>query len=135
MRATPMFIRFAQYNRDPIDRVAPGVFQAFHHLPDFDRDDWRHHEIRRLYRWFNDRLDVPDTLSLRMSRFGPRRGVCWFRDDAHGFIDEARYLAWLLSDVGVPVRELRARRPGVEIWRDAAQVVVVPDQNAHVTVH
>ena len=104
-------------------------------MPAFDRDDWRHHEIRRLSRWFNDRLDVPDTLSRRMSRYGPRRGDCWFRDEASEFIAEARYLAWLLSDLGVPVHELRAARPGVEIWRDAAQVVVVPDKNARVTRH
>ena len=130
-----MYIRFAQFQRDPIDRVAPGLFQAFHHLPAFDPDDWRHHEIRRLSRWFNDTLEVPDTLSRRMSRYGPRRGVCWFRDDARAFIEEARYLAWMLTDIGVPVRELRAIRPGVEIWRDAAQVVVVPDKTASVTLH
>ena len=130
-----MYIRFAQTERDPAIRAAPGVFQAAHHLPAFDRHDWRHHEIRRLYRWFNERLDVPDRLSCRMSRYGPRHGICWFRDEAGAFVNEARYLAWLLSDVGVPVRELRSPCPGVEIWRDAAQVVVVPDRNAPITLH
>ncbi len=130
-----MFIRFAQLVRDPEIRATPGVFQAARHLPRFDRDDWRHHEIRRLYRWFNDELEVPEALSRRMSRFGARRGICWFRDDAGRFIDEARYLAWLLSDVGVPVGELRSPRPGVEIWRDAAQIVAVPEPDAPVTLH
>ena len=130
-----MYIRFAQLARDPAIRAAPGVFQAARHLPRFDRDDWRHHEIRRLYRWFNRELEVPAALSRRMSRYGERRGICWFRDDAGRYINEARYLAWLLSDVGIPVREMRSPGPGVEIWRDDAQVVVVPEPLARITYH
>ncbi len=130
-----MFIRFAQTRRDPVCRVAPGVFQAFHRLPPFDRDDWRHHEVRRLYDWFNSNLDMPGRLFIRAGRHGPRHGVCWFTDAAHEHVSEARYLAWLLNDIGVPIDELRSPRPGVPIYRDAHQIVVVPERDAAITLH
>ena len=130
-----MYIRFAQTRRDPVCRVAPGLFHAFHQLPRFGRDDWRHHEIRRLYGWFNDRLRVPDRLSMRVGRHGDRRGVCWFTDTADGHVTEARYLAWLLNDIGVPIDELRSHHPGVPIYRDDHQIVVIPERNASITVH
>ncbi len=128
-----MYIRFAQTRRDPVCRVAPGLFHA--RLPRFDREDWRHHEISRLHGWFNRNLDVPDQLAARMSRFGPRRGVCWFVGDASEHVSNARYLAWLLSEIGVPIDELRSSRPGVRIWEDPHQIVVIPERDAPVTIH
>ena len=130
-----MYIRFAQDRRDPVCRVAPGLFHAFHRLPPFDREDWRHHEINRLYRWFNRNLDVPERLSARVGRFAPRRGVCWFADEAGEHVSNARYLAWLLSDIGVPIEELRSPRPGALSWEDPHQVVVIPERHAPVTIH
>ena len=130
-----MYIRFAQLERAPGPRVAPGLFHAFHRLPPHDPGDWRHREISRVYAWFNDRLACPDVLSARMSRFGHRRGVGWFRDEARAHVSEARYLAWLMGEVGVPIRELRASNPGVLIWEDAEQIVAVPEPRADVTVH
>lgn len=130
-----MYIRFAQLERAPEVRVAPGVFQAFHRLPPFDRTDWRHREIRRVYEGFNDNLACPEVRLARMSRYGLRHGVCWFRDAAHSHVSEARYLAWLLSEVGVPIRELRSPDPGVLIWEDDDQIVVVPERRALVQVH
>lgn len=130
-----MYIRFAQTRRDPVCRVAPGLFHAFHSLPRFDREDWRHHEIRRLNVWFNHNLDRPDRLAARVSRFAPRRGVCWFSDAAGEHVSNARYLAWLLSDVGIPIEELRSPRPGTLIWEDPHQIVVIPEPRAPVTIH
>lgn len=130
-----MYIRFAQTRRDPVCRVAPGLFHALHRLPRFDADDWRHHEIRRLYGWFNRNLAVPGRLAARVGRHGDRRGVCWFNDAASGHVSEARYLAWLLSDIGIPIQELRSPRPGVPLWEDAHQIVVIPERHAPATQH
>ncbi|MEM6385708.1 MAG: hypothetical protein AAF718_05675 [Pseudomonadota bacterium] len=130
-----MYIRFAQTRRDSACRVAPGLFQASHRLPPFDVTDWRHHEIRRLYGWFNGNLAVPDRLSAKVGRHGARRGVCWIADDAARMVSEARYLAWLLEDIGIPINELRSHRPGVPIFADTHQIVVIPEANAPVTLH
>lgn len=130
-----MYIRFAQTRRDPVCRVAPGLFHAFHRLPPFDREDWRHQEINRLYGWFNRNLEVPERLAARVGRHGERRGVCWFDADARDHVSEARYLAWLLSDIGIPIEELRSPRPGVAIWEDLHQVVVIPEPGAPIRVH
>ncbi len=130
-----MYIRFAQTRRDPVCRVAPGLFHAFHRLPPFDASDWRHQEIRRVYGWFNRNLDVPHRLAAKVGRHGARRGVYWFADEAGEHVSEARYLAWLLSDVGVPIDEWRSPRPGVRIWEDPHQVVVIPEPGAPMTIH
>ena len=127
-----MFIRFAQLQRDPDARVAPGLFQALNHLPATEGPDWRRSEIARTYDWFTENLDRPDVLAARFSRYGPRRGVCWFHDTATDHIEQARYLAWLLTDIGLPIRELRAHAPGQTIWQDAAQAVIIPEPGARV---
>ena len=130
-----MYIRFAQLRRDPVARVAPGLFHAFHRLPPFDGSDWRHREIRDRYAWFNQNLDRPDRLCMPVGKKALRRGVCWFRDGASDHVSEARYLAWLLSDIGIPIRELRSDRPGTLIFGDDIQIVVVPERGAPVSVH
>ena len=130
-----MFIRFAQFERAPDVRVAPGIFHALDRLPPHDGSDWRHREIRRVYDGFNATLARPETLSARISRHGLRRGVCWFRDTAQTHVTEARYLAWLLTDLGVAIRELRSAAPGRLIWADRDQIVVVPEPGATVSLH
>ncbi len=127
-----MYLRFAGLNREPSVGVAPGIFWTSSGLP--LEGDWRHAEIARVLDWFNDHLDVPLVLERRLGRHGIRQGVCWFRDDARAHIAQARYFAWLLTDVGRPVRELRAHRPGTEIWRDDHQVVFVPARDSLVHV-
>jgi hypothetical protein len=130
-----MYIRFAQLQRDPVSRVSPGLFHALHRLPPFDGSDWRHLQIRDRYDWFNRHLDCPGQLALPVGKHAVRRGVCWFRDDATDHVSEARYLAWLLGDIGIPIRELRAERPGTLIWGDDHQIVAVPERNARIVVH
>lgn len=130
-----MYIRFAQLRSDPVCRVAPGLFHATHQLPAYDGSDWRHREIRDVVGWFNRNLDVPGALSLRVGRHGVRRGVCWFRDEAADHVSQARYLAWLLGEIGVPVRELRSDRPGTAIWGDSHQIVTIPEARAPIAIH
>ena len=124
-----MFIRFTLCTFDPSLRAQPGIFQAAGLLPYLADNDWRGAEIERAYAWFNRHLAVPDALSRAIGRQGLREGVCWFRDEATQCIDQARYLAWLIEEAGLPTQELRSARPGIEIWRDTAQVVAVPDRD------
>ncbi len=119
-----MYIRFAGFTHVPEVGVSPGLFWISTEVP--REGDWRHDELSRVRGWFNDHLDAPDLLEQRLGRRGLRQGVCWFRDTARQHIAQARYMAWLLTELGAPVRELRAEQPGHEIWRDQYQVVFVP---------
>lgn len=119
-----MYVRFAGLTDEPSVGVAPGLFWISSGMP--REGDWRYVEARRIVEWFNDRLDAPDVTEQRLGRRGMRQGVCWFRDTATEHISQARYLAWLLTELGRPVRQLRATRPGAEIWRDRYQAVFVP---------
>jgi len=127
-----MYIRFAGLDREPSIGVAPGLFWVSAGLP---RDaDWRHEEAWRLLDWFNLNLDAPLCVGRKSGRGGWRQGVCWFRDTATLHVSQARYLAWLLTEIGRPVRELRAACPGAEIWRDDHQAVFVPYRERQVRV-
>ena len=102
-----MFIRFAQIDPDPECRLA---------------------EIGRVRDWFADNLEKPDFLEKRIGRQGVRQGLCWFDETAGEHIEQARYLAWLLTDLGLPVEGIRSERPGLLLYDDGVQVVAVPDR-------
>lgn len=129
-----MYIRFAGPRRVPHLRAAPGLFHALHYVPGDPDDDWRLAEVWRVYRWFCEELRVPRAFERRFGH-GWRHGICWFRDDAARHVSEARYLAWLLSDIGLPIEELRSPRPGAVIWQDDHQIVAIPDRRADIRVH
>ena len=124
----PMFIRFAQIDPDPECRLAEGMFQLLDDLPDLAPEDWRLAEIGRVRAWFADNLEKPDFLEKRIGRQGVRQGLCWFDETAGEHIEQARYLAWLLTDLGLPVEEIRSERPGLLLYDDGVQVVAVPDR-------
>lgn len=64
-------------------------------------------------------------LTLRRRR--SRHGQCWFRPQAVEHIARAHYIAWLLGEAGCFCEPVRARWPGVILYRDAYQVVAQPD--------
>lgn len=124
-----MYIRFVIPEWDAACRaelgIFHGVFRALHRPS--DSPDWLREELRREYDWFNAQLAIPEALHLRAGRHSWRPGICWFRPEAREHIARARYMAWLLRELGQPVREIRARRPGTVFWRDPHQVVVAAE--------
>lgn len=91
-----------------------------------DSRGWHHAELRRELDWFNDRLEAPDRFFYRACRRAERSGICWFRDSATDHITRARYMAWLLTEIGTPIRIRRDAMPGSILWEDRHQVVALP---------
>ncbi|WP_095589144.1 hypothetical protein [Actibacterium ureilyticum] len=127
-----MYIRFVTDIRDDLARTEMGIFQSG--WPN-RVTDWRITELQREYDWFNRHLAVPRRFHMRPGRKGHRAGVCWFRPEATEHITRARYIAWLLSDMGVPVTELRNRDPGTRLWQDTHQIVALTDRRAPNRLH
>lgn len=119
------FIRFVTPMRDEDSRCSAGIFsinwQAVY------RNDWRGEALLQERSWFNENLDAPERLMLRRRGRGNRSGICWFRPEATECIRRARYMAWILTDLGMPISELQTTNPGVELWSDAHQVVALPN--------
>ena len=92
-------------------------------------EDWLRLQLRAELNWFDDRLDVPEELARRFKRRRTIHGVCWFRPEAGDHIRHARYAAWLMTEAGVPVREIRIDHPGQILWSDRAQVVAKPPRD------
>ena len=121
-----MYLRFESLYRDDQARCQTGFFWAGyvarHERPDL-QDCWQLAELTRINAWFARHLDAPDKVVFRG---GPRsrvNGVCRFRCDARRHIRQARYMAWLLTDIGFFIAERRSAVPGRIVWQDRYQVV------------
>lgn len=119
------FIRFVTPERDTNSRSYTGIFSADWSV--LTGGDWRFDALMSEYSWFNRNLDIPVRLELRQGRKGNRSGVCWFRPEAFEFIRRARYMSWLLTELGLFVTELRSADPGTRLWADEHQIVALPD--------
>lgn len=120
-----MYLRFeSPLLRDRRSHCALGLFQTLRRLD--DRPDltscWQMTELLRLYKWFNENLGIPERFRLQRRCSAPN-GICWFRATATDCISNARYMAWLLDDLGQPLEERRSKTPGRVIWQDDYQVV------------
>ena len=122
-----MFIRFVACdpNRDP-DRPA-GVFGAAYDIlhyetgPKYLRD-----ELRQTLDWFVTNLPIPDRFARSRRPHRSDDGICWFKMDSVACITHVRYLAYLVDECGIPVRELTTTMPGYVIYEDEAQLVAAP---------
>lgn len=108
-RTTVEWIRFE--HRD----VPYGIFSYLGDARDFAIRTARD-EIDTLSDWFNEHLRVPKGLTIER---------CWFRAEAEPYVRNARRLATLLWNAGIPIVERRTKRiPGKVKYEDEHQVVV-----------
>ncbi|MBD3679189.1 MAG: hypothetical protein HUJ27_12425 [Rhodobacteraceae bacterium] len=127
-REHPMYLRFTTFANDEDSRTSLGIFQAAADIW-YDRPElshlWQVAELRRELDWFNEHLERPDRRWYRPYKRAERSGVCWFKPDATTHIHRARYMAWLLADLGVATTVLRAASFDQVIWQDRHQVVAI----------
>ncbi|MFK7945467.1 MAG: hypothetical protein AB8B85_21515 [Paracoccaceae bacterium] len=126
-----MYIRFVTSELDEWSGAEIGFFQPaiavkYEKVP---ADDWIRTEITDQVDWFNEHLDAPEKLDRSAGLRGRVYGICWFRPEAVEAVSRARYMAWLLTEAGIPVLDLKRRDPGEIIWRDLMQVVAKPPRD------
>lgn len=125
-----MFIRFISWYWAAEARTHCGFFGiAYAMRHNRNTPAWMREELSRELCWFADNLAVPNRLFKATGR-EDRNGVCWFRDTAQDHISHARYVCWILSEVGQATAELRSTRPGTLIWSDDNQIVALAERNA-----
>ncbi len=100
----------------------------FHEAYELKRDKervpkWLRKELKQQSRWFGDNPDAPERIVLEFKRRRTVHGLCWFLPEAQEHIARARYVAWLMTEAGKPVREIRTYSPGQIFWRDENQIV------------
>lgn len=120
-----MYIRYQSFLYDGCSRGQLGLFQTAGTLVETGVSSWHQSEIKREFDWFNENLGFPHRLFYRPRRKGEISGLCWFRASAIEYVSRARYLAWLLNDVGVFIEERTSRAPGRVLWQDTHQIVAV----------
>jgi hypothetical protein len=122
-----MFIRYVTDRRDEDTNAPAGVFTAAYRLledpgaPDYLRD-----EIRTTLDWFKRNLPIPARFARSRRPHRDDKGVCWFKTEASDCMHHIRYLAYLVAEQGVVVRELSTDNPGYRIYEDDSQVVAEP---------
>jgi hypothetical protein len=123
-----MYIRFESTTlRDAASRGFAGIFSAYGVLRDQSEfaEGWQMQQLNEIYDWFNNHLDRPTRLNWR-SRRARVAGLCWFRAEATTHIEQARYMAWLITDLGLPIRQRISATPGRLLWHDDHQIVATP---------
>jgi hypothetical protein len=126
-----MFLRFAVTERHPRSHWWKGVFSAIADLQDSGRlsvDESRY--VEEQLDWFSSVLPFPTCFSRPESR----RGICWFTPNAGAVVTRMWKLVRVLEVNGKPVRLHKTHDPGLRIYRDAFQVVAVPQGQQRVRV-
>ena len=122
-----MFIRFVTDQYDPNTGQPMGIFAAAYWLLENDRiPDYSRAEIRKTLDWFKTNLPIPDRFVRSRKPHRRDNGVCWFKTHASECMRHVRYLALLVSEHDIAVRELLTDTPGYMIYEDDAQVVTQP---------
>ncbi len=122
-----MFIRFVTNQVDEESGITLGIFAVAYDLyEDLDTPEFIRTEFRKTLDWFKANLPVP--YRFRRSRKPHRedKGVCWFKSEAVVCIQRVRYLAYLVRECGIDVRELTSKRHGYPIYEDEMQLVSEP---------
>ena len=124
-----MFLRFVVAELDDESHRELGVFHAARGLHDkqllSDEEEEILGEIRD---WFNQNLEKPTRFTTAKPPYYRKRqnGISWFKDSAREHIVKMREMAAVLKRHDVPVRMIKASRPGYIVYEDDFQIVAVP---------
>ena len=120
-----MYLRFVCGARHPHAAAELGIYQARMLVDWTQHPDWMKREFDRAFEWCRC-LAVPKIYTGKRRHRHAARTLCWLKPEADWVIGEFRYSAWLMTEAGLPVREVRTRRPGVILWEDDDQIVSLP---------
>jgi hypothetical protein len=124
-----MFVRFVIAEVDEESHKELGVFQAASRLRNNNALSEDEEAILQNIRdWFNRNLEKPTRFTTAKPPFYRKRqnGISWFKDSAHEHIRKIREMVALLKRHDVPVRMIKAARPGYIVYEDEFQIVAVP---------
>ncbi len=117
-----MFVRFVVGAEDEHHRLLTGLITEARLLRDKGALSIHEEEfLESTYEWFNANLPCPPFSTSGWSR----DAVTWFKDSAIDAIKKIRELAVLLEQHGALVRMLRSKNPGLVLYEDGYQIVVV----------
>lgn len=121
-----MYIRFVGARSHPHAAAELGIYFVQSRIDWSQHPCWMREEFDEAFRWFRC-LAVPGVFKGKRHRHAAR-SLCWLKPEADWVLDELRYAAWILNEAGIPVREIRTRRPGMVIWQDEDQIVALPGE-------
>jgi hypothetical protein len=124
-----MFLRFVTAEVHQESHEELGVFQAAYRLRDKDMLSEEEKDLlQEIHEWFNKNLEKPTRFTTSKPPYYRKRqnGISWFKDSAREHIGKIREMVALLRRHDVPVRMIRAARPGYVVYEDDVQVVAVP---------
>lgn len=120
-----MYIRFVVAAPHPYADAELEIYQGTRLIVWESQRRWLREEFRRAYDEAIADLAAPECVSWDGNADG-RRGLCWFRADNAARVATLRHLAWIISEMGLPVAEIGSRNPRRIIYRDPDQVVALP---------
>lgn len=122
-----MYLRFVCGKRHPHADAELGIYFASMEVDWEEQPKWLKHEFDEAFTRFCY-LKVPVVLKSATRHRYAKKSLCWLKPEAEWLINEMRYCAWLLTEAGMPIREIRSRHPGTILWQDEDQIVSLPDR-------
>ena len=124
-----MFLRFVTAEVHQESHEELGVFQAAYRLRDKDMLSEEEKDLlQEIHDWFNKNLETPTRFTTSKPPYYRKRqnGISWFKDSAREHIGKMREMVALLKHHDVPVRMIKAARPGYIVYEDQYQIVAQP---------
>lgn len=122
-----MLVRFVADWTDEDSCVTAGLFLAAAWVRDnADPAEADLARLQELREWFNLHLNKPRRFNRSRRPHRKKKAISWFKDSAHEHIAMAREMARIVSAAGLPIREVRTKRPGYVVYEDDFQLVAEP---------
>ena len=124
-----MYLRFVVPEVAEDSNRELGIFHAVGNLRRrgelYAHEEEEHDRVRE---WFNQNLEKPTRFTVSKPPYYRKqsKAICWFKDDAHEHIAQARSLVAILKCHGIQVRTVKTDRPGYVAYEDEFQVAAVP---------
>ncbi|MEM8792012.1 MAG: hypothetical protein AAGE80_10365 [Pseudomonadota bacterium] len=122
-----MYLRFVCGHRHPYLDAELGIYNAAHFIWLEDQPAW-------LIAAYEDAFGVlygmvePECVSDFSQTRDGRLSLCWVRAERRDLVTGFRYLAWAMTELGVPIGEIRTTDPGRILYRDRDQIVAQPNR-------
>lgn len=124
---TGIFLRFIASDPERESDRPEGIFAAAYDILHRDASPrYLQDEIHETLDWFAVELPIPDRFVRSRRPHRADNGLCWFKMDSGDCIRNVRYLVHLVTECGIPVREIQTDEPGYVIYEDDHQIVAQP---------
>lgn len=123
-----MYLRFRTQFINKEDKPQFGIFNAMEFICEHSHtSDEEEVQLKELYRWFKDNLEVPKHFYSDSATYGwEEKSLSWFKDSAKEHIAKLREAVVILEKYDLIVETIWETDPGNIKFEDDVQISAIP---------